>query len=197
LPTARRLSRNLPSLPLSMQIDKHTAMNRVIVIGCSGSGKSTLARILGAKTGLPIHHLDALYWRSGWTPHPDEAAFQARVREISAQEQWIIDGGFTTGNAQERFSRADTVVLFDLPRLLCLWRVFKRFVTYVGKPRPDLPPGCPEQVDLKFYRYIWNYRNTKFPQILGYVDAHFKGRLILINSERDQTGFLGSIGLKQ
>lgn len=168
-------------------------MNRVIVIGCSGSGKSTLARIIGAKTRLPIYHLDTLYWQTGWMPHPDETAFQATVREIAAKESWIIDGGFTTGCAEARFSRADTVVLFDLPRWKCLWRVFKRFVTYRGRTRPDLPPGCQEKFDMEFYRYIWNYRKNQFPKILGYVDAYFKGKLIRINSEASKREFVRSI----
>lgn len=168
-------------------------MQRVIVIGCSGSGKSTLARIIGAKIGLPVYHLDTLYWQSGWRPHPDESAFQATVREIASKEAWIIDGGFTRGSAEARFSRADTVVLFDLPRWKCVWRVFKRLVTYMGKTRPDLAAGCTERFDLDFYRYIWNYRKNQFPRILGYVDAHFNGRLVRIESEASRAEFLRSI----
>ena len=165
-------------------------MKRVIVIGCSGSGKSTLARILGAATGLPVYHLDALYWQAGWRPHPDEEAFQAAVCEIAARDLWIIDGGFTTGSAEARFSRADTVVLFDLSRWKCFWRVLKRFVTYRGQARPDLAPGCPEKIDFEFYRYIFNYRKTQFPKILAYVERYFKGKLILIRSDSNAAEFV-------
>jgi len=168
-------------------------MQRVIVIGCSGSGKSTLARIIGEKTGLPVYHLDMLYWQSGWRPHPDEGAFQSTVRQIAAKESWIIDGGFTTGSGEMRFSRADTVVLFDLPRWKCLWRVFKRLLTYKGETRPDLAPGCAERFDLEFYRYIWKYRKNQFPRILRYVSAHFKGRLVRIESETARAKFVRSI----
>ena len=41
-------------------------MERILIIGCGGAGKSTLARRLGEKTGLPVVHLDKLYWRPGW-----------------------------------------------------------------------------------------------------------------------------------
>ena len=37
-------------------------MKRVMIIGDGGSGKSTLARLLGAQTGLPVHHLDQVFW---------------------------------------------------------------------------------------------------------------------------------------
>jgi adenylate kinase family enzyme len=40
-------------------------MERVIIIGCGGSGKSTLARQLGERTGLPVVHLDKLFWNPG------------------------------------------------------------------------------------------------------------------------------------
>ena len=39
---------------------------RILILGCGGAGKSTLARRLGAATGLPVVHLDGLYWQPGW-----------------------------------------------------------------------------------------------------------------------------------
>ena len=161
-------------------------MKRIIVIGSSGSGKSTLARALAQRTGLPVFHLDALYWQPGWKPTADEAAFHARIREIAQQPRWILDGGFTTGNAEVRFSRADTVFLFDLPRWLCLWRAIRRSFVYWNRTRPDLAEGCPEKIDFEFYRYIWGYRKTQFPKLLGYLNAHFKGDLIRITSRKQQ-----------
>ena len=41
-------------------------MKRVMVIGCCGSGKTTLSRKLGEKLGLPVVHLDKLFWHPGW-----------------------------------------------------------------------------------------------------------------------------------
>ena len=42
-------------------------MERAIVIGCPGGGKSTFARALAEKTGLPLHHLDMMYWNADKT----------------------------------------------------------------------------------------------------------------------------------
>ena len=39
-------------------------MKRVIIIGCPGGGKSTFARALHGKTGIPLYHLDLLYWNA-------------------------------------------------------------------------------------------------------------------------------------
>lgn len=168
-------------------------MERVAVIGCSGSGKSTLTRALAAQTGLPIVHLDMLYWQPGWREHPDPAAFHGEVRHVCEGPRWIVDGGFTTGNVEVRFARADTIVLFDLPPVLCLYRAFKRYWTYRGETRPDLAPGCPEKFDLAFYRYILSYRRVQLPKVEAHIAAHFKGRLVRLRSDRDTAAFLKSV----
>ena len=40
---------------------------KIIIIGCPGSGKSTFARRLHDVTGLPIYHLDNLFWKADRT----------------------------------------------------------------------------------------------------------------------------------
>ena len=54
----------------SLEYRDTRGMRRALVIGSGGAGKSTLARELGARAGLPVVHLDRLYWRPGWTKTP-------------------------------------------------------------------------------------------------------------------------------
>ena len=35
---------------------------RIIILGCCGSGKSVFAKKLNEKTGMPLYHLDNIYW---------------------------------------------------------------------------------------------------------------------------------------
>ena len=36
---------------------------KIAVIGCCGAGKSVFSRKLASVTGLPLYHLDIMYWR--------------------------------------------------------------------------------------------------------------------------------------
>jgi adenylate kinase family enzyme len=91
---------------------------RVMIVGSAGAGKSTLARALARRTGLPLVHLDALYWQPGWveTPRPRWREVQ---REALAGERWIADGNY--GGTLERLALADVVVLLEYSRWICLW----------------------------------------------------------------------------
>ena len=43
-----------------------TNPRRILVIGSGGAGKTTLSAAISQATGLPIVHLDSLYWREGF-----------------------------------------------------------------------------------------------------------------------------------
>ena len=141
----------------------------VAFLGSDGSGKSTLARELAARTGIPACYLDRLYWQPGWKPPADLGAFRKAAETVVAGKRWILDGGFFDTAGSGRFERADVVVLFDLPMALCLSRAIRRWWTYRGETRPDLAPGCPEQFDLEFCRYIVTYRSKVLPQVEALV----------------------------
>lgn len=134
-------------------------MERVLVIGPCGAGKSTAANALGGKLGLPVVHLDQLYWRPGWQdPAPEE--FAARLDAALHAPRWIIDGNYG-GSMDLRMAHADTVIYLDFPIPLCLWRTFSRVWRYRGRTRPDMSSECPERFDLSFMLYIAAWPWTK------------------------------------
>ena len=128
-------------------------MKRVMIVGGPGSGKSTLAGALGAKTGLPIFHMDMIHWTSGWRerPLPDKIRI---VSEIEQSERWILEGGLSA-TYENRAARADTLIWLDLPLFLRIFRVIhRRWEFRGGKTRPDLPENCPERLDWAFLHWI-------------------------------------------
>ena len=66
-------------------------MKKIIVIGCPGSGKSTFSRALHKITGIPIFHLDMMYWNSDRTIVP-KSVFLERLNDVLEKSEWIIDG---------------------------------------------------------------------------------------------------------
>ena len=70
------------------------SLRRVLVIGCGGAGKSTFASRLGERTGLPVIHLDALFWRSR-TMSNNYAARQGGWKFVHSTE-----GGMKPGPGQ-------------------------------------------------------------------------------------------------
>jgi len=99
-------------------------MKRILVIGVSGSGKSTLTERLARQLGLPFFASDSFYWEPGWKPAASEKV-HARVREIVAQEAWVLDGNFDDQREQV-WPQADCIVWLDYSLLTVCWRVTTR-----------------------------------------------------------------------
>ena len=157
-------------------------MKRILLVGCSGAGKSTLSRKLADITKLPLYHLDKLHWLPGWT-EPDHSEWLKIVKEHIAKDEWIIDGNYIH-TMEMRAERADTIIFFDFPTVLCLYRVLKRILS--KKPRLDAPAGCPEVIDLKFFLWIATFRGHTIPRINKILKAQEAGKKIFILHNRKE-----------
>jgi adenylate kinase family enzyme len=170
-------------------------MQRVVILGPVGSGKSTLAVEIGRRTGLPVVHLDLLFWRAGWTPAP-RAEARERLAAAVREDRWVLDGNFlpdSDGSWDARFDRADTVIFLDLSRRACLWRVAKR-VTRGRAPRPDLPEGCMEGVDRATLRWIWSDPREERPRVLRILERLDEGVAVQhLRSGSDVQRFLAGL----
>ena len=168
-------------------------MRRVLVIGSGGAGKSTFAAHLGERTGLPVIHLDALFWRAGWRETPREE-WAARVEELLAADAWIMDGNYG-GTMERRLAACDTVVFLDFPRALCLWRVIKRRATFRGRSRPDVAEGCEERLTWEFVRWVWGYPRTRRPGVLERLSGLKEGqKVFILRSPREARRFIEEAG---
>jgi adenylate kinase family enzyme len=168
-------------------------MRRIIVVGSQGSGKTNLALNLGRKLGLPVLHLDVLYWRPGWKAS-EKAGFRTRVAEAVAGDAWIVDGSFSGLAFDITLARADTLVVIRRPRWLCQWRILWRSAFDRDKTRPDLPEGCPEQFDWKLMREAWRYDTDRAPVIEAErVQYGAEVPVVHLRSDQDIEDFLDSV----
>jgi adenylate kinase family enzyme len=169
-------------------------MQRVLVLGSSGAGKPTFARRLGAITGLPVVHIDQLFWLPGWV-QAEKEIYRPRLAQAAAEPRWIIDGNYLS-TIDERLPRADHVILLDRTRFACLARVARRIARSYGQVRPDMAEGCPEQIDWAFLKYIWDFPNTQWPQIIAAIGRHKAwDRTTTLKSDRAAEAFLRNVSV--
>ncbi|SFV01661.1 Adenylate kinase [Methylobacterium sp. 174MFSha1.1] len=145
---------------------------RVLIFGSSGAGKSTLSSTLGRQLDLPHLSMDRdFYWLPGWVARPREE-YRALIAAAVASERWIMDGSFPS-SLDLRLPRTDLAIWLRLPRLTCLAGVIRRGIAHRGRTRPDMAPGCPEQLpDREFLSYVWNFERDTVPAIIRGLDAH-------------------------
>lgn len=163
-------------------------MDRVAVVGSGGAGKSTFAAELGERTGLPVVHLDHHFGQPGWVEMPRDE-WRRRQAELFAGDRWIADGNYG-GTFDERFSRADTVIVLALPRLACLTGAVKRSALNHGKAVQA--EGCPERFQLSFLRWIWNYERDSRPRLDAALGRQGHLAVVELRSRHAVDGFLDS-----
>ena len=158
-------------------------MKKIIVIGCPGSGKSFFSRALHHKTGLPIHHLDMMYWNADKTT-VEKSIFRERLASVLSQDEWIIDGNYGS-TMNQRMAACDTVFFLDLPLETCLDGVRERR----GKPRADMP-WIETEEDLEFTEFIKNYNETQRPKVLELLQKYSDKTIVIFRSREEVDRFL-------
>jgi hypothetical protein len=94
-----------------------------------------------------------------------------------------------------RLPRADTIVVIDRSRLLCLWRVTWRWLTHLGRSRADMGEGCPEKIDREFVVYIWTYPRRGAPRRDAAIARYgVQAALHRLTSDQDVRRFLEEAG---
>ncbi len=166
-------------------------MERILIIGCGGAGKSTLARQLGEKLGLPVVHLDKLWWKPGWVER-DQQEFDAKLAVELEKPRWIMDGNFNR-TIPQRIAKCDTVIYLDFPRLACLLGVCKRVLTTYGKVRPDMGEGCPERLDFEFLKWVWNFNSKNRENYYRLLNEATHAETIVLKNRRMVKRFLTSL----
>lgn len=177
---------------MKIKNDINGQCRRILILGNCGSGKSTLARQIGKIINLPVIHLDQHFWQPGWTK-PDLDSWRTKVSNIVKEKSWIIDGNYGS-SFDLRLPRADLIIFLDFHPLYCLYNVFRRRLKSHGKTRPDMAPGCAEQVDWAFIKWILSYnRNFRVAKLLAIKKAGCTNKLITLQSRKDVDEFLAKL----
>ena len=163
-------------------------MKKVIVIGCSGSGKSTVSRTLHNKTGIPLYHLDMMYWNADKTT-VEKSVFLERLSDVLEKDEWIIDGNYSS-TMELRMVACDTVIFLDYTLDVCLDGIRERR----GKPRSDMP-WIETEEDSEFIEFIKNYNEQQKPKVLELLKKYSDKNIIILESREQADAFLNGENL--
>jgi adenylate kinase family enzyme len=159
-------------------------LKRIAVIGLPGSGKSTFATKLGKILNVPVHHLDKHMFDG--KKKRDKQEFLSVKAALLKEEFWIIEGcSFST--LEMRFARADTIIYFHLPRLLCIWRVCRRLFTFDSKIADT---GCLKGINWKLIKYIWNFDRDKRQSIEALRQRYPNVEFLIFHDSQDPDNYL-------
>ncbi len=163
-------------------------MKKIIVIGCAGAGKSVFSRALRDKIGLPLYHLDLIYWREDGTTL-EKSAFQEILQSILDRDEWIIDGNYSS-TMELRVQACDTVIFLDYPTEVCLDGIAKR----AGKYRSDMAWKQAGDIDdAEFVEFVKNYNLQNRPRVIELLENYTDKRIVVFKSREESERYLKSI----
>ena len=164
---------------------------KIAILGFSGCGKSTLARLLGEKHQLPVLHLDSVHFEAGWVEKERSVELAEVQAFLDSHDGWVIDGNYSNLEQQRRLAEADQIILLELNRFICLWRVLKRWLSYRGSTRPDMAADCNEKIDGEFLRWVlFIGRNAKKKAMYNSIAQSYPHKCIRIRSVKQQRELL-------
>ena len=170
---------------------------KIAILGFSGCGKSTLAQKLGKKYNLPVLHLDRIQFAANWVERELEDKLRDTADFLDSHDSWVMDGNYSNLLQERRLEEADRIIILELNRFVCLWRVLKRWLTYKGSSRPDMAAGCEEKVDWEFLRWVLHDgRTAKRKAHMNEICKQYPDKCIRIRTRKEQKVFLDKEGLR-
>lgn len=167
-------------------------MNKITILGGTASGKTTLANKLGDRLHIPITHLDKIFWKEKGGIRQD--AFVIELDQIMKSDRWIIEGSMHRSKTLHmRLDQADTIIFYDIPLCVALWRQTKRFFKYYNKVRPDMGGD-----NIQKYPFTWkeiqHMRNQPMNELYSKILAHKDSKkIVIIKNNNDERAFLQSL----
>ena len=159
----------------------NSSYKKVIVLGNNGSGKSYFSKKLAEITGLPLIHLDLLYWKENWA-HQNREEWEEIQRKLVASQQWIIDG-MHTSTLEIRFKEADVIYFLDIDTDICLESVRHRET----QERTDFPNHLDKQQgDFEtFERGVLEFEKKRKPKIIELHNKYPKKDFIVLKTREE------------
>ena len=156
---------------------------KIVIIGCSGSGKSTFAKKLHQATGLPLIHLDNIWWKADRT-HISRDEFDQELAKICARDSWILDGDYSR-TYETRIAACDTVIFLDYGEEVCMQGIIGR----VGQDRGDIP-WIEHELDPELVEMVKSYEKENKSVLLELFKKYPDKNVIIFHSREEAERWL-------
>ena len=167
---------------------------KIAIIGYSGAGKSTLAEKLSNHYSIPKLHMDTLQFQPGWQDSNRDWMEAEMKNFLSEHTNWVIDGNYSWCYYEERMQEADQIIFLNFSPWICLFRAFKRYLTYRGKVRESMAADCPERFNWEFIRWIlWDGRSKSAKERYQRVLETYPEKVIVLRSQKEIDQFLENL----
>ena len=160
-------------------------MKKILILGCPGSGKSTFAVKLQKRTGLPLYHLDRIWWKPDRS-HISREEFDSILRKIIALDRWILDGDYSR-TYEVRLAACDTVFFLDYDEQVCLEGIRSR----AGRPRTDMP-WTDDVPDPALVDEVLKYRTGNRPVVLELLARHDHKNIHIFHTRSEADDWLAA-----
>jgi adenylate kinase family enzyme len=153
-----------------------------------------MARELSEICGLPLVHLDKLYWTGHWCARTHEEFDALLINELE-KEEWILDGTMRR-TLPLRLNYCDTVIYLDFSGIRCFFGTFSRVIKNRGRVRADMGGKCIERLDRRSLSFVFG--TLKFnKKNRGYIYSHLSGHkdvnVIVLKNRRQVRKYLDSL----
>ena len=160
--------------------------NRVAVVGPTGAGKSTFSRHLHELTGLPLYHLDLIWWKPDKT-HVSREEFDRQLAAMTQEEKWIIEGDYSR-TYEPRVGACDTVIFLDYDEQTCVQGLMQR----VGQQRPDIH-WVEEKLEPELVDYARSFREAQRPKLLAALEKHPDKQILTFRTREQADAWLEAL----
>ena len=161
-------------------------MKQVIILGSPGSGKSYFGSRLCEITGIPLYHLDLLWWNPDRT-HVERDVFDQRLAEIIDNDVWIIEGDYSR-TYETRVRNCDTIVFLDFSVQQCLEGLKDR----IGKVRDDIP-FIDYEINEEMHEAVIEYPDYKRPLIMELMEKYDEKDWFVFKNREEVENWLESL----
>lgn len=157
--------------------------SKIIIIGSPGAGKSYFAREFSKKTGLPLFHMDNIYWKADKT-HISRDELSNEIARIMETDEWIIDGNYVS-TLEQRVQAAQLVIFMDCPVWQCLEGIRER----CGMHRSDMP-WVETEPDEEFIEFVKRFQEETKPVIEEILERYPEKNKLIFKTREDAANWL-------